>query len=87
MPRSLHRWIELVLAGGLAFAQAEQAVGELLAIVGQYRADVPWAGAFEVAQEASRICGGPGFVDADEHPGGARSIATKRYRREDSSAI
>jgi|GEM_PF-3116019 len=62
--------IELVLAGGNAFAQAEQAVGEFLAVVRKYGADVHRAGAFQVAQEPSRIGGGLRFVDADEDPAG-----------------
>ena len=41
--------IELVLAGGRALAQAEQAVGELAAIIGQHRADVDRAGSLQVA--------------------------------------
>lgn len=62
--------VELVPAGGLAFAQAEPAVGELLPVLRKYGADVHRAGAFQVAREASRICRGLGFVDADEHPAG-----------------
>ncbi len=37
--------VELVPAGGPAFAQAEQAVGELFAIIVQYTVTTdPWAG-------------------------------------------
>ena len=41
--------IERVLAGGAAFAQTEQAVGELAAIIGQDGAAPQRAGAFEIA--------------------------------------
>ena len=41
--------VELVLAGGRALAQAEQAVGELAAIIGQHRSDVDRAGSLQVA--------------------------------------
>jgi len=60
--------IELVLAGGGAFAQAEQAVGEFLAIIGENGADADRAGAFQVAKKAAGVGGGLGFVDADEDP-------------------
>jgi hypothetical protein len=62
--------VELVLAGGNAFAQAEQAVGELLAIVGKHGADAHRAGAFQVAQEAAGVGSGLGLEDADEDPAG-----------------
>ena len=45
--------VEIVLASGAAFAQAEQAVGELLAIVGKNGADAKGAGPFQVAQQAT----------------------------------
>ena len=75
--------IELVLAGGRAVAQAEQAVGELFAArhwartngavngsLGENGADLHRAGPFEIAQEPSRIGGGLGFADAHEDPAG-----------------
>ena len=62
--------IELVLAGGLAFAQTEQAVGEFLAVIGQDRPDPDWAGPFQIAQKAAGIGGSLGFEDPDEHPAG-----------------
>jgi len=62
--------IELMFAGGRALAQTEQAVGELLAIVGQHHANADRAGPFQVAQEPEEIGGGLGFVDADEDPAG-----------------
>ena len=71
--------IELVLAGGRALAQAEQAVGERLAArhwartngaLGQHRSDVDRAGPFEIVQKPAGIGGGLGFADAHEHPAG-----------------
>ena len=62
--------IELVLAGGRRFTQTEQAVGELLAIVGENGADAQRAGTFQIAQKAAGIGGCLGFVDADEDPAG-----------------
>ena len=62
--------VELVPAGGASFAQAEQAIGEFLAIVGENCADAYRAGPFQIAQEAPGIRCRLGFVDADEHPAG-----------------
>ena len=62
--------IELVLAGGSALAQAEQAVGELLAIIRENGPDPHRAGPFEIAQEPAGIRGGLGLVDANEDPAG-----------------
>ena len=74
--------IELTLAGGSALAQAEQAVGKLLAArhrprtdgglgsLGENGPDPDWAGPFEIPQEATGIRGGLGVVDADEDPAG-----------------
>jgi len=75
--------IELVLAGGVALAQAEQAVGERLAArhwartngavdgsLGQHRADADRAGPFQIAQKPAGIGGSLGFADADEDPAG-----------------
>ena len=62
--------IELVLAGGLAFAQTEQAVGEFLPVIGQNRPDPDWAGPFQIAQKSAGIGGSLGFEDPDEHPAG-----------------
>ena len=89
----VHRWrqamfdtqigaelIEFVPAGGAALAQTEQAVGELLAIVGQDGTDADRTGAFEIAQvEPTSAIGsspmaragvgcGRGVVDADKDP-------------------
>ena len=63
--------VELVLAGGAALAQAEQAVGELFAVVGQHRPDAHRAGPFEIAQEAAGIGGGLGPVDRGRTPSGS----------------
>ena len=73
--------IELVLAGGRALSQAEQAVGERLAArhwartngavngsLGQHRANPHRAGPFQVTQKPAGIGGGLGVVDADEDP-------------------
>ena len=57
--------IELVLACRGAFAQAEEPVGELLAVIGQNGADADRAGALQVAQEPSGIGSRPGLGDAD----------------------
>jgi Mrp family chromosome partitioning ATPase len=62
--------IELVLASGAAFAQAEQSVGELLAIVGENGADAQRAGALQIAQEAAGIGSSLGLEDADEYLAG-----------------
>ena len=62
--------VELVLAGGAAFAQAERAVGKFLPVIGQDRPDPDWAGPFQIAQKAAGIGGGLGFKDPDEHPAG-----------------
>ena len=59
-----------MLAGGAAFAQTEQAVGEFAAIIGQHRADPQRAGPFQIAQKPARVGGGPGVVDAHERPTG-----------------
>ena len=69
---------EVVLASGRPLAQAEEAIGELLAVVGGYGADPHRACALQVAQEAPGIGRGLGGEDADEHHRVARSIATKR---------
>ena len=47
--------VELVLAGGASFAQAEQAIGEFLAIVGKYGADADRTDPFQIAQEAAGV--------------------------------
>ena len=57
--------IELVLACCGAFAQAEEPVGEFLAVVREYGPDADRAGALQVAQEPSGIGCGPGLEDAD----------------------
>ena len=62
--------IELVLASGVAFAKAEQSVGELFAIVGENGADVQKACAFQIAQETAGVSGGLGLEDSDEYPAG-----------------
>ena len=62
--------IELVPVCGFAFAQTEQAVSEFLPVVGQNGADAQRASPFQVAQKSSRIGGGLGFEDPDEHPAG-----------------
>jgi len=62
--------IEFVLAGGVALAQAEQAVGELLAIVRENGADLHRAGPSQLPQEPSGIGGGLCLADADEGPAG-----------------
>lgn len=62
--------IERAVAAVRALAQAEQAVGEFLPVIGQDRPDRDWAGAFQIAQKAAGIGGGLGFEGPDEHPAG-----------------
>ena len=62
--------IELVLAGGDALAKAEQAVGELAAIIGENGPYPHWTGPLQIAQEPAGIRGGPGVADAYEDPAG-----------------
>ncbi len=62
--------VKLVPAGGLSFAQTEQAVGESLAIIGENGADAQRAGTSQIAQKAAGIGGCLGFVDADEYSAG-----------------
>ena len=62
--------VEVVLAGGGPFAQTEETVGELAAIVRENGADLHRAGPFEIAQEPAGIGGSLGFADADEDPSG-----------------
>ena len=62
--------IERAVAAGRALAQAEQAVGEFLPVIGQDRPDRDWAGAFQIAQKAAGIGGGLGFEGPDDHPAG-----------------
>ena len=62
--------IKLVLAGGLAFAQAEETVGDFRPVIGQDRPDPDWAGPFQIAQKSAGVGGGLGFEDPDEHPAG-----------------
>src|SRR6056297_3219310 len=62
--------VELVVARGRALAQAEQPVGELLAVVGENTCDLHRRGALQVAQEAARVGGRLRWVDADEDPSG-----------------
>jgi len=69
-PEVIAEQVELMLAGGRALAQAEQAVGELFAIIGENGPDPHRAGPFEITQEPAGIRGSLGFVDADEDPAG-----------------
>ncbi|CAM4420544.1 hypothetical protein PARU111607_18005 [Palleronia rufa] len=62
--------VELVVARGRALAQAEQPVGELLAVVGENTCDLHRRGALQVTQEAARVGGRLRWVDADEDPSG-----------------
>ena len=70
--------VKLERAGRGPFAQTKESVGELLAIVGENSADADGACKFEVTQKPACIGGGLGREDADEYPGVALSIATKR---------
>ena len=71
--------VELVLARRGALAQAEEAIGELLPVIGQNGADAYRAGALQVAQKAPGIGRGLGLEDANEDPSRvARSMATNR---------
>ena len=47
--------IKLMLAGGVASAQAKQAVGEFLAIVYKYGPNPYWVGPFQIAQDPAGI--------------------------------
>ena len=60
--------VELVLSCGAALAQAEQSVGEGLAIVGQNPGDLHRGGTFEIAQEPPRVGRSLRRIDADEDP-------------------
>ena len=73
--------IELVLAGGRALAQAEEAVGELFSIVRKYGADPYRAGPFEIAQEPARIGGSLGAVNGRVKVSqrAAQNVATLRF--------
>ena len=62
--------VELVPAGGAALVQTEQAVGELLAIIGEDGADTDRADPFQVAQEAAGVGGSLGATDPDKDPAG-----------------
>ncbi len=62
--------IKLVLAGCRAFTQAEQAAGELLAIIRQDGADANRTGPLQIAQEPAGIGCRFGLGDADEDPTG-----------------
>lgn len=60
--------VELVLSGGGALAQAEEAVGESLAVVGQHARDLHRGRALQVAQEAARVGSSLRRIDAHEDP-------------------
>ena len=60
--------VELVRAGRGTLAQAEKAVGELLAIIRKNCADAQRASAFEITKEAAGIGRCLGFEYADEDP-------------------
>jgi len=62
--------VEVVLACRGAFAQAEEPVGELLAIVRQDGADPYWAGALQISQKAPGVGGCFAVVNADKNPTG-----------------
>ena len=51
LQRGAEEPVELVATGGGAFTRAKEPVGELLAIIGQNRADAQRACAFQIAQE------------------------------------
>ena len=70
--------VELVLARRGTFAQAEQAIRELLAVVGQDGADADRAGALQVKQEAPRIGRSLGLKMRMKTQRVARSMATNR---------
>jgi hypothetical protein len=71
-----------------AFAQAEQAVGELFSVIGQNGADADRAGALQVTQEPPGIRCSLCLEDADEDPAGGAVDGDKqvapRVRRENS---
>ena len=60
--------VELVLSGGRALAQAEEAVGESLAVVGQHAGDLHRGRALQIAQEPPRVGRSLRRVDAHEDP-------------------
>ena len=60
--------VEFVLSGGCARAQAEEAVGESLAVVGQHAGDLHRGCALEVAQEPARVGSSLRRIDAHEDP-------------------
>ncbi|CUH40984.1 hypothetical protein JSE7799_03725 [Jannaschia seosinensis] len=62
--------VEGVLSRGSPLAQAENAGGELLAIVGENGADADRAGALQIAQEAPCVGRGLCREDTDEDPSG-----------------
>ncbi len=71
--------VELVPAGGASFAQAEQAIGEFLAIVGENYADAYRAGPFQIARDKRRALAA--VLDLQTRTNTqrvARSIATNR---------
>ena len=60
--------VELVLACGRALAQAEQPVGESLAVVRQHAGDLHRRRALQVAQEAAGVGRGLRGIDSHEDP-------------------
>ena len=60
--------VEQVRARGCALAQAEEAIRELLAVIGQDGADAERAGALQVTQKPPRIGRRLCLEDADKHP-------------------
>ena len=62
--------VKLVLAGRVPLAQAEEAIGELLPVIGQDRADTGRASSFKVPQKPPGIGCGLVVVDADKNPSG-----------------
>ena len=69
-PEVAAEMMERVLAGGRALAQAEQAVGELAAIVHKYGPDPHRAGPLQIPQIPAGVGGSLEFTDADEDPSG-----------------
>ena len=62
--------VEFMLTRRGTLAQAEQAIGELLAVICENGADADRAGALKVAQEPPGVGRGLGLEDADEDPSG-----------------
>ena len=60
--------VEVVVAGGSTATQAEQPVGELLAVVRQHPGDLHRRRALQIAQKPADVGSRPGRVDAHEHP-------------------